>query len=303
MDGILPLWKPKGWTSHDCVAKLRRLYGTKKVGHTGTLDPEVEGVLPICIGQATKLVPYLTDTKKTYIAEVTLGASTETEDSFGAPVEQVAVQEDFSAARVQQVLEGFIGDIVQIPPMYSAVKVKGKRLYEYAREGLTVNRPERTVHVERIQLLSDILKEGDCIRFCFLVECGKGTYVRTLCVNIGEKLGYPAHMSGLVRTKTGAFDKNRSYTIEEVERAKERNEHLDLLLPLSEGVAHLEKIEADADMAARVFHGQKLKMPEKLHGTKQFRIQQGEKLLAIYQPHPSEAGMTKPAKVFHYEQD
>ncbi|QTM99456.1 tRNA pseudouridine(55) synthase TruB [Sediminibacillus dalangtanensis] len=303
MDGILPLWKPKGWTSHDCVAKIRRLYGTKKVGHTGTLDPEVEGVLPICVGQATKLVPYLTETNKTYIAEVTLGSSTETEDSFGEVVEQAVVQEDFSVEQVQQVLDNFIGYSVQVPPMYSAVKVNGKRLYEYARKGLTVNRPERTIHIERIQLLSDIRKEGQRVRFCFLVECGKGTYVRTLCVNIGDRLGYPAHMSGLVRTKTGSFDRNSTYTIEEVQQAKEKNAHLDLLLPLSAGITDLEKVEADADLADRVFHGQKLKMPEGLTGTKQFRIQQGDKLLAIYQSHPSEPGIAKPAKVFHYEQD
>ncbi|WP_053219616.1 tRNA pseudouridine(55) synthase TruB [Virgibacillus senegalensis] len=302
MDGILPLWKPKGWTSHDCVAKIRRLYGTKKVGHTGTLDPEVEGVLPICIGQATKLVPYLTETKKTYIAEVTLGSATETEDSHGAAIEEKPVDETFSVERVKEVLDDFVGESVQIPPMYSAVKVNGKRLYEYARQGVSVDRPERTIHIDQIKLLSDIEKDDQRVRFSFLVECGKGTYVRTLCVDIGAKLGYPAHMSELVRTKTGPFDKGNTYTIQEIQQAKERNDHLALLLPISAGVTHLEKIDADTVMAEKVFHGKKMKMPEDVTGENLFRIQRGEKLLAIYQPHPSEPGIAKPAKVFHYEQ-
>lgn len=140
MGGILPLWKPKGMTSHDCVMKIRKLYKTKKVGHTGTLDPEVEGVLPICIGQATKIVQFLTDTKKTYVAELKLGSATETEDSYGEIIEEVEVDEIPSQQVIENVLQSFKGEIIQVPPMYSAVKVAGKKLYEYARLNQTVER-------------------------------------------------------------------------------------------------------------------------------------------------------------------
>src|SRR5690625_2522556 len=141
MNGILPLWKPKGLTSHDCVIQVRKLFKTKKVGHTGTLDPEVEGVLPICIGQATKVVPFLTDTKKTYIAELKLGSTTETEDSYGETIKETEVDYFPSDEEINLALQSFHGEVTQIPPMYSAVKVKGKKLYEYARANEKVERP------------------------------------------------------------------------------------------------------------------------------------------------------------------
>src|SRR5690625_5018629 len=143
MDGIIPLWKPKGMTSHDCVAKIRRIYGTRKVGHTGTLDPMVEGVLPICINRATKIVPYLTAMSKTYDAEIKLGTATETEDAQGEIVEQKNVSHPPNLSEIDDVLQSFQGTIIQIPPMYSAVRVKGKRLYEYARAKEIVERPKR----------------------------------------------------------------------------------------------------------------------------------------------------------------
>ncbi|SDJ71549.1 tRNA pseudouridine(55) synthase TruB [Sediminibacillus albus] len=302
MDGILPLWKPRGLTSHDCVARLRRLYGTKKVGHTGTLDPEVEGVLPICIGQATKLVPYLTETKKTYIAEVTLGAATETEDSHGAIIESVPVNQPVGIEKINSVLTEFHGEVKQTPPMYSAVKVQGRKLYEYARQGLTIERPERTIRIFRIELLSneEAVKNGTQ-QFQFKVECSKGTYIRTLCTDIGSALGYPAHMSDLVRTQTGSFTRENSYTLEDVEQARALNTHLSLLLPLQAGVEHLDVLYVEENIAAKIYHGQKLKIPSEAPSGDSFRVQLGDKLLAIYQYHPTEHGMIKPLKVFHYD--
>src|SRR5690625_1239531 len=140
MDGILPLWKPKGITSHDCVAKVRRIFNIKKVGHAGTLDPNVEGVLVVCIGEATKIVSYLTSMKKTYIAECSLGIATETEDADGQVIEHQEITSSISKQRIDHVLQSFTGEIIQVPPMYSAVRVNGKRLYEYARENIEVKR-------------------------------------------------------------------------------------------------------------------------------------------------------------------
>ena len=153
MNGLLPLWKPAGMTSHDCVAKIRKYLGIKKVGHTGTLDPLVEGMLVLCVGEATKIVPYVTKLKKTYIATCTLGIATTTEDQSGEVVEEKKVHKTPSERDIRSVLENFIGDIIQVPPMYSAVKVHGKRLYEYARENKQVERPKRKVTIYACEYL------------------------------------------------------------------------------------------------------------------------------------------------------
>lgn len=191
VNGVLLLHKPVGMTSHDCVMKIRKLLKTKKVGHTGTLDPEVSGVLPICVGRATKIVEYLTEKSKTYDAEITLGFSTTTEDQTGETVETKPVNHDIDKADVEKVLNSLKGKQEQIPPMYSAVKVNGKKLYEYARAGIEVERPKRMITIEDIALTTEIKHHGETASFRFTVTCSKGTYVRTLAVMIGEKLGYP----------------------------------------------------------------------------------------------------------------
>ncbi|MHA6251253.1 tRNA pseudouridine(55) synthase TruB [Oceanobacillus sp. CAU 1775] len=296
MDGILPLWKPRGMTSHDCVMKIRRLYKTKKVGHTGTLDPEVEGVLPICIGQATKVVPYLTDTKKTYIAEVKLGATTETEDSYGEIVEEAIVTNFPSESEIDHCLESFLGEITQIPPMYSAVKVNGRKLYEYARANETVERPTRQVQIFELEKLgSDPINHT--IRF--KVVCSKGTYIRTLSVDIGKKLGYPAHMSYLERTQTGSFQKEHAITFEMIEEAVENQEELDLLMPLITGLDHLPIIQVDEETKKKILFGQKLSTPEQLPETSPYVMMFEEELLAIYQLHSDNPNQIKALRVFN----
>ena len=205
MEGVLLLNKPAGMTSHDCVARMRRLAKTRKVGHTGTLDPDVTGVLPICLGRATKIVEYLTAATKTYEAEVTIGFSTTTEDASGEIVKRQSVQSPISEEKVKHVLNSMVGTIEQVPPMYSAVKVNGKKLYEYARAGIEIERPARTITINELVLLGDVHNEDNLTKFRFRVTCSKGTYVRTLAVMIGEKLDYPAHMSHLIRTKSGNF--------------------------------------------------------------------------------------------------
>lgn len=297
MNGILPLWKPRGFTSHDCVMKIRRILKTKKVGHTGTLDPEVEGVLPLCIGQGTKIVPYLTDTEKTYIAEITLGTATETEDSHGNIIETKQVNEHISLDKVLNTLDMFKGEITQVPPMYSAVKVNGKKLYEYAREDEQVERPERKVTIHELELLNEH-NENTYNVFKFRVICSKGTYIRTLCVDIGKALGYPAHMSNLIRTKTGSFDKDNSFTFEVIEEAVSKGEVDPLLSPIQKGVDHLDVFYIDQSLVQKVRNGQKFPLPTKKLNTNPFRVQFEKELVAIYQINPKNENEIKPVRVF-----
>lgn len=293
MNGILPLWKPKGMTSHDCVDKIRKLFGTKKVGHTGTLDPEVEGVLPICIGQATKIVPYLTDTKKIYIAELSLGSTTDTEDAQGKVIDSKEVDQIPSTDKIETVLNGFRGQIIQTTPMYSAVKVNGKKLYEYARANETVERPKREVTIHQLQFLD--LKEN---RIKLQVVCSKGTYIRTLCVDIGQALGYPAHMSDLVRTETGSFTEKDTVTFDQIEEKVKSQQQTDLLLPIIRGLSHLDYYSVDKETGKKVLYGQKLTKPMINLKTNPFIILYQKEILAIYQIHPVKADQIKPVRVF-----
>lgn len=212
MNGIINVNKPLKMTSHDVVARLRRILNTKKIGHTGTLDPDATGVLPMCVGRATKAADMLTAQNKQYIAEVTLGSATNTLDSSGEVTEtaDVNVCED----DIKKAVSEFIGDIEQIPPMFSAIKIDGKKLYELARRGVEVKREPRLVKIEGIEILNIDLDEN---KFSMKVDCSKGTYIRTLCDDIGRKLGCFAHMSGLERTRSGRFDISEAYTLEQIE--------------------------------------------------------------------------------------
>jgi tRNA pseudouridine55 synthase len=296
MNGILPLWKPKGITSHDCVMKIRSLFKTKKAGHTGTLDPEVEGVLPICIGQATKIVPYLTETNKTYIAKIKFGIATDTEDAQGKITSEKTITKLPAEEDIDRVLRSFTGRIKQVAPMYSAVKVKGKKLYEYARENKTVERPEREVTIHEIKRFPT--DETDDLSFSFEVVCSKGTYIRTLCVDIGKKLGLPAHMEELVRTKTGSFTKKNSVTFATIESAVNENRQPALLFPIIKGLEHLERLQVDELLKEKIYYGQKLQKPENISNDP-FVMMYNEEVLAIYQLHPDHPEQIKPLRVFH----
>ena len=200
MDGILNIYKQEGFTSHDVVAKLRGICKQKKIGHTGTLDPDAVGVLPVCLGKATKVCDLLTDKDKTYEAVLKLGVVTDTQDMSGQVLEQKQVfasREDIEAA-----VMSFVGPYKQVPPMYSALKVNGKKLYELAREGKVVERKARNVMIHEIQI-SDIDMEHDTVTMS--ISCSKGTYIRTLCHDIGEKLGCGGAMEKLKRTKVSSF--------------------------------------------------------------------------------------------------
>ena len=298
MEGILPLWKPKGYTSHDCVSKARGMMRTRKIGHTGTLDPDVEGVLPLCVGKATKIVPFLTDTEKVYEGIVTLGYSTDTEDASGETIESKAVDPSLTIEEVKDAILSFQGNITQTPPMYSAVKVNGKKLYEYAREGIEVERPTRTVTIDEIALLNeDLVKDGDTVSFAIRVVCSKGTYIRTLCVDIGKALGYPAHMASLVRTKTADITAGDCYTFEQVQEAADHDQRDSILLPLARGLTHMNSWDVEEEYVSWIQHGRVFEKPSDLDEDT-FIVKHGEDVLAIYQQHPSKPGLIKPVRVF-----
>lgn len=306
MEGLLPLWKERGMTSHDCVFKLRKILHTKKIGHGGTLDPDVDGVLPICIGKATKVIEYLTDSGKTYKGEITLGYSTTTEDKSGEIVEQRAVTEALTKEQVDEAMAAFVGEITQIPPMYSAVKVNGRRLYEYARNNETVERPVRKAQIYRFERTSEILwsKEAGTVSWRFEVECGKGTYVRTLAVDTGSKLGYPAHMSDLTRTASAGMDESQAITLAEVASYMENGTIEEYLLPIETGVAKFEQVDIDETVWQKVKNGMRLdyqvfglsEMP-----SEEIALFYQGKVVSIYQPNPKEKNKLKPSKVLRNE--
>lgn len=297
LNGILPLYKPKGFTSHDCVMKIRRLYQTKKVGHTGTLDPEVEGVLAICIGEATKIIPFLDDLRKEYIADVYLGKSTTTEDSYGEVVAEKMVERQPTDQEIATVLQNFTGEITQVPPMYSAVRVNGKRLYEYARQNIAVERPKRQITIHEIERLP--LPENSEASFRIRVLCSKGTYIRTLCVDIGEQLGYPAHMSFLERVESDSIRISETYTFTEIEESIKMNEQNKLLLPIEHCMKHLPTYEVDEAMCVKVLQGQKFPLDEKKMKESPFAMMHQGKLLAVYGVHPEKQDEVKPVRVFN----
>ncbi|WP_159544001.1 tRNA pseudouridine(55) synthase TruB [Streptococcus halichoeri] len=240
--GIINVKKDAGMTSHDVVFKLRRMLHEKKIGHGGTLDPDVVGVLPIAVGRATRVIEYMSDAGKSYQGQITLGYATSTEDASGEIVQRTPVSSDLTEAMVDQAMTSFLGEIEQIPPMYSAVKVKGRKLYEYARAGQSVERPKRQVQIKSFERTTPLVFEKDLCRFGFKVTCGKGTYVRTLAVDLGQKLGYASHMSYLQRTAAAGLAIDSALSLEEISSKLKANDW-SFLLPIEAGVADLPQVQ------------------------------------------------------------
>ncbi|ASE34357.1 tRNA pseudouridine(55) synthase TruB [Mammaliicoccus sciuri] len=302
MDGILAIHKEVGMTSHDVVFKLRKILKTKKVGHTGTLDPEVSGVLPICVGKATRVSDYVMESGKSYRAEVTIGVSTTTEDQTGEIVDQKRVDQNlWDKDEMIATLKQLEGDIEQIPPMYSAVKVNGKKLYEYARQNIEVERPVRRVHINSIDLISDIIYENDTCKFEIEVECGKGTYIRTLATQIGALLNYPAHMSHLIRLKSGGFSLEQAIKLDDLREIVEQDKLQDVILPLEYGLNGLTKVTVhDKDIVTRIQNGQKIEkslIDESKHDG-EFVVWYEDKAIAIMDTYDKNETLYKPKKVF-----
>ncbi|KIR01514.1 tRNA pseudouridine synthase B [Lachnospiraceae bacterium TWA4] len=254
MDGVINVYKEKGFTSHDVVAKLRGILHTKKIGHTGTLDPDATGVLPICVGKATKLCEFFTDRSKTYEAVMHLGIVTDTQDITGK-ILSTTKDKDFAdlsreelEENLEKILSKFRGPILQIPPMYSALKVNGKKLYEYAREGIEVERKPRPIEIYQLDLGKI---EGEFVHLT--VSCSKGTYIRTLCHDIGQELGCGAYMESLERTRVGRFPIEESVTLKQIEQGEYT------LLSIEDALSHLEKVVVNKDYDILVHNGNPLK--------------------------------------------
>lgn len=247
MDGFVNVLKPTGMTSHDVVTWARKLFGQRKIGHTGTLDPGATGVLVLSLGRATRLSEYVLELSKSYRCEMVLGRTTDTGDAFGKVVEQKSVPE-FSQEQLEEVFRKFKGNIKQVPPMTSAVKVGGKKLYQLAREGKTVARKERLVKIYSLDIVR-VDKEAGITSITFDVSCAKGTYIRTLCHDIGQELGCGAFMKFLLRTKVGPFEIGAAFTLEELERCKGEPEQF--LLPMDTAVSHWSKVKLTSEYFRR----------------------------------------------------
>lgn len=249
LHGVLNIYKEKGYTSHDVVAKLRRIVGQKKIGHTGTLDPDAVGVLPVCLGKATKVCDMLTDKDKTYEAVLLLGKETDTQDASGK-VLSVRDTSEVKPEAVREAILSFVGEYDQIPPMYSALKVNGKKLYELARDGKEIERKARRVMIYDIQIL-----ETDLPRVKIEVVCSKGTYIRTLCHDIGQKLGVGGLMEELTRTKVERFEIAHSMRLNEVEVLMEQGELTGRLVPVDAMFPDYTKVYLKPSAAKAVRNG------------------------------------------------
>lgn len=252
-NGYLNVYKEKGMTSHDVVFKARKILKTKKIGHTGTLDPDAQGVLVLCVGQATKMVEYITDHEKVYAAEVILGMATDTCDSSG----EVISESDQKTSRdaFEDVLEQFTGDIRQKPPIYSAIRVNGKKLYHYARSGESVEIPERDVNISAISLLefSEKFQKAK-----IMVTCSKGTYIRSLCRDIGNALGTLGCMGNLIRHQVGEFHIKDALTLAEIEEIISQNQPVPLFYPLEFSLDRYKIVRATEQGRKFLLNGNKL---------------------------------------------
>lgn len=240
LEGVVNILKPPGMTSSDVVSDVRRIFETKKVGHAGTLDPGAAGVLPVCVGRATRLFDYLVDKDKIYIAEIAFGAETDTQDAYGTIIKSDCTA-DVSSERLEAVLPSFTGRIMQTAPVYSALNYKGQKMYKLARQGKPVEPKTREITVSSLNLIKRI----DLKRFLLKIECSKGTYVRTLCHDIGKALNTCAYMSFLLRIKSGRFTIEDSYSIATLQELKTLGELDGAVTPVDMAVAHLPALYLD----------------------------------------------------------
>lgn len=253
MDGILIIYKEKGYTSHDVVAKLRGILHQRKIGYTGTLDPQAEGVLPVCLGSATKLCDMLTDRSKTYEAGIRLGLETDTQDIFGQVIKQSFVS--VTDQQINTVIQSFLEEYDQIPPMYSAKKVNGKKLYELARQGKQIERKPCRVFIDSIEITSCNFPD-----MTLNVQCSKGTYIRTLCHDIGQSLGCGACMTSLVRTKVGNFNLEQAITLAQVEQKRDDQTLDSWIIPVERAFEQYSVVTVTPQSERLLMNGNRLEM-------------------------------------------
>ncbi|MBQ8292714.1 MAG: tRNA pseudouridine(55) synthase TruB [Bacilli bacterium] len=278
MDGIINVYKTKGMTSHDVVNKVRRIFNTKQVGHTGTLDPNAEGVLVVCVNSATKLVQFLEADVKKYKAELIIGISTDTYDITGNIVEEV---KDFKVdkKRLYEVIDSFKGPQLQMPPIYSAIKVNGKKLYDYALKNQEVKIEPRSIEIFDIKIVSDLIKDADYYKLEFEVTVSKGTYIRSICHDIGVNLGIPCTMGNLLRLQSGAFKIEDASTLEEIENGNYQ------ITDMVSAISSYEKIDLtnNEEVLYKVNNGMKISLKSFDKKYSNFVAVKGNQLLAVYE--------------------
>lgn len=297
MDGILNIYKEQGFTSHDVVAKLRGILKQKKIGHTGTLDPDAVGVLPVCLGKATKVCDLLTDKDKTYEAVLQLGTVTDTQDMTGEILSQKEV--NATAQEIETAVMSFVGPYAQIPPMYSALKVNGKKLYELAREGKVIERKARQVEIFAIDIVEiDMEKHTVTMK----VDCSKGTYIRTLCHDIGGELGCGGAMAHLKRTKVSSFLIEDSLTLSQVEELVQEGSILEHLIQTDSLFQHLEAVTVSKEYQKYVDNGNKIEVsfllkPITPDRNQEFRVyDENQRFVGIFEAESNK--ILKPKKMF-----
>lgn len=278
MNGILLIDKPEGFTSFDVIGKLRGILKMRRLGHAGTLDPMATGVLPVFAGYATKACGILPDDRKAYIADFQLGQSSDTQDSTGTILETRSFA-DVTETKIHAVLETMTGEIDQIPPMYSAVKVNGKRLYELAREGKSAERKSRRVRIDTLALTAFDAQTG---AGTLEIQCGSGTYVRTILHDMGESLGCGAVMTSLRRTMSNGFGLEKCVTLDEIQKLADENRATEALIPIAEVFASLPEIHLDAQQTFYYKNGVKLglsQLKEQLSGAERYAVYGNEGFL------------------------
>ncbi|WP_297815562.1 tRNA pseudouridine(55) synthase TruB [uncultured Lactobacillus sp.] len=280
LNGIVVLNKPRGMTSSDCVYKLRKILQIRKIGHAGTLDPEVNGVLPIAIGQATKLIELMHTKPKSYIGSGMFGKRTDSYDLDGEVLETQAVTSPFTSDEIIEGMKKLTGHLEQLPPIYSAVRVNGKRLYEYARQHIEVQRPKRAVEVYDYSLTSDPVydEEQKTESFNFAIRCSKGTYVRSLVNDLGTQLNCPAVMTSLTRTASSGYDLSQAVSLEDLEQEIAHPEKW--LQPIDSFFNDLKVVDLSVQQFDRVKNGAKIKLNQ---NDKKIALRYNKKIKAIYQ--------------------
>ena len=297
MDGVIVIRKEKGFTSHDVVAKLRGILHMKKIGHTGTLDPDAEGVLPVALGKATRLVDMITDKEKTYEAVMRLGVVTDTQDMSGTVLSQTT-ELSVTEEELCTVVSSFVGDYMQVPPMYSALKVNGKKLYELAREGKVIERKARDIEVFDIKVESIDLPE-----VTMTVHCSKGTYIRTLCNDIGERLGCHGCMKSLLRVRVAGFDLEHALTLSQIQ-SKVDEGCFDMVMPVDGVFENLPAVHTASDADKLVRNGNKIPavltdyLKHSADSDIRYRVYNHEGIFVGVYSYLDETGEFKPVKIF-----
>jgi len=307
MDGALIIDKPAGMTSHDVVARVRKIIGEKRVGHTGTLDPFATGVLVLLVGRATRIAQFLSGAEKQYEATVRLGYSTDTGDVTGTRIENDATEtqrhSDFSKEEVESAMASLRGDIKQLPPMYSAKKIAGRKLYEHARRGEEVERQPVPVTIREFELLTDgdFSSTGDgSLDIRARVVCSAGTYIRTLAEDLGKKLGMGAHLIELRRTRAGQFGIDTALTLERLAELVTRNQLIETLISPYDALSHLPSIDLHDEQLRNTLHGIRLPVSSNQHQLSDgeaVRLSKDNQLIAVGR-FDSERGAIQPSVVF-----